>query len=116
MRSEKNPLSGSTTLLVLSLLSRGDMYGYQMIAELEARMDRTFTMKEGTLYPILHGLENQGALKSYNKEAPSGKLRKYYHITKKGLSLLEEKKQEWTTFTGKVNAVIADATPAPELA
>lgn len=115
MRSDKNPLAGSSTLLVLSLLSKGDMYGYQMIAELETRMDRTFTMKEGTLYPILHSLENQGALKSYSKEAPSGKLRKYYHITKKGLSLLEERKQEWTTFTEKVNALIADPAPAPEL-
>ncbi len=114
MKGEKNPLAGSTTLLVLSLLSRSDMYGYQMIAELEARMDRTFTMKEGTLYPILHALENQGALKSYQKEAPSGKLRKYYHITKKGLSLLEEKKEEWTVFTQKVNAVLAEAGPAPE--
>lgn len=116
MKADKNPLAGSTTLLVLSLLSQGDMYGYQMIAELENRMDRTFTMKEGTLYPILHGLENQGALKSYSKEAPSGKTRKYYHITKKGLSLLEEKKTEWTTFTEKVNAVIASAVPDPGLA
>ena len=113
MKTDKTPLAGSATLLVLSLLSRGDMYGYQMIAELEARMDHTFTMKEGTLYPILHGLENQGALKSYQKEAPSGKLRKYYHITKKGLSLLEEKREEWTTFTEKVNAVIASAGSVP---
>ncbi len=43
-------LSGSTTLLVLSLLSSGDKYGYEMIAELEARSDHTFTLKEGTLY------------------------------------------------------------------
>ncbi|WP_368243524.1 helix-turn-helix transcriptional regulator, partial [Flavonifractor plautii] len=50
-KADKNLLSGSTTLLVLSLLSSRDKYGYEMIAELEARSDHTFTLKEGTLYP-----------------------------------------------------------------
>lgn len=57
MKADKSLLSGSTTLLVLSLLSGEDKYGYQMIAELEAKSDNTFSMKEGTLYPILHTLE-----------------------------------------------------------
>ena len=71
MKADKNLLSGSTTLLVLSLLAAGDKYGYEMIAELEAKSDDTFTLKEGTLYPILHGLENDGAVNSYEKEAPA---------------------------------------------
>ena len=49
-----------TQLLVLSLLSGEDMYGYQMIVELARRSDHTFEMKEGTLYPVLHGLEKEG--------------------------------------------------------
>ena len=49
-----------TQLLVLSLLAREDMYGYQMIVELERRSDGTFSMKEGTLYPVLHGMEKDG--------------------------------------------------------
>lgn len=110
MRESKNP--GSTTLLVLALLSTGDKYGYEMIAELEAKSDRTFSMKEGTLYPILHGLEKDGAVTSYSKEAPSGRTRKYYHITKKGLSLLTEKREEWVNFSRLVNAVVASV---PEL-
>ena len=98
-KADKNLLSGSTTLLVLSLLSSGDKYGYEMIAELEARSDHTFTLKEGTLYPILHTLEKDGAVKSYEKEAPTGRMRKYYRITRKGLRLLDEKKEEWVEFT-----------------
>ena len=47
-------------LLVLSLLAGEDMYGYQMIVELARRSDHTFEMKEGTLYPVLHGLERDG--------------------------------------------------------
>lgn len=112
MKERQNLLSGSATLLVLSLLSGGDKYGYEMIAELEARSDRTFSMKEGTLYPILHGLEEAGAVRSYEQEAPTGRTRKYYHITKQGLALLEEKKEEWVRFSRLVNAVIAEI-PAP---
>ena len=111
-KADKNLLSGSTTLLVLSLLSSGDKYGYEMIAELEARSDHTFTLKEGTLYPILHTLEKDGAVKSYEKEAPTGLMRKYYRITRKGLRLLDEKKEEWVQFTHTVNAILAGTSPA----
>ena len=113
MKADKSLLAGSTTLLVLALLAPGDKYGYEMIAELEAKSDQTFTLKEGTLYPILHGLEKDGAVKSYEKAAPSGRTRKYYHITKKGLKLLGEKKEEWRTFSEKVDAIVAGAVPSP---
>lgn len=112
MKADKSLLSGSATLLVLSLLSGADKYGYEMISELEERSDHTFSMKEGTLYPILHTLEKNGAVDSYEKEAPTGRKRKYYHITKKGLKLLGEKKEEWTTFSQAVNAVLAGSAPA----
>ena len=111
-KADKTLLSGSAALLVLSLLAAEDMYGYQMIAQLEARSDRTFTLREGTLYPILHGLENEKAVTSYEKEAPSGRKRKYYHITKKGLRLLDEKKAEWQMFSEKVNAIVTGAAGA----
>ena len=112
MKADKNLLSGSTTLLVLSLLASGDKYGYEMIAELDARSDHTFTLKEGTLYPILHGLEKEGAVKSYTKEADTGRTRKCFHITRKGLRLLEEQKREWTEFSEKVNAILSALAPA----
>ena len=70
------------------------------------------TLKEGTLYPILHTLERDGAVKSYEKEAPTGRTRKYYHVTKKGLRLLDGKKEEWTEFSKTVNAILAGTAPA----
>lgn len=106
MGADKSLLTGSTTLLVLALLAGGDKYGYQMIAELEARSGRTFQLKEGTLYPILHGLEREGAVRSYEKEAPTGRRRKYYRVTPRGLALLEEKRGEWTRFSRAVDAVL----------
>ena len=84
-----------TKLLVLSLLAGEDMYGYQMIVELGRRSNRTFEMKEGTLYPVLHGLEKDGYVEAYQQEAPTGRVRKYYHLTRKGGAALktEEKAQ-----------------------
>ena len=84
----------------------------QEIEELEKRSNNVFQMKEGTLYPILHTLERDGAVKSYEKEAPTGRTRKYYHVTKKGLRLLDEKKEEWTEFSKTVNAILAGTAPA----
>ena len=95
-----------TQLLVLSLLENEDMYGYQMIVELARRSNRTFEMKEGTLYPILHTLEAERLVTVHEKEADTGRVRKYYRITRKGMKVLEEKKQEWTVFAEKVNAVV----------
>ena len=103
---EKRKNMEHTGLLVLSLLRREDMYGYQMIVELERRSDRTFSMKEGTLYPVLHSLERQGAVEAYQQEAPSGRKRKYYHLTKKGELLLKEEETEWKSYARAVNAVL----------
>lgn len=111
MQIDKSLMSGSTTLLVLSLLSQGEKYGYEMIAELARRSDDTFQLKEGTLYPILHGLEKEGSVKSFRREAENGRERKYYRITPKGLELLRGKTEEWRFFTEKVNAVVQGCAP-----
>ncbi len=106
MKIEKSLLSGSTPLLVLSLLKDGDMYGYEMIEELAKRSDDTFLLKEGTLYPLLHALEKEGLIHSYNKTSPSGRERKYYRLTPAGGERLHYKEEEWKLFSEKVNAVI----------
>ena len=103
-----------TRLLVLSLLAGEDMYGYQMIVELARRSNHTFDMKEGTLYPVLHGLEQEGLVEAYRQEAPSGRERKYYHLTRKGQGALREEKQTWERYAGAVNDVLrggAEAEP-----
>ena len=95
-----------TDLLVVSLLAGEDMYGYQMILELARRSDRTFEMKEGTLYPVLHGLEREGLVESYQQAAPTGRMRKYYHLTQKGGAFLKVETKRWQTYAGAVNAVL----------
>lgn len=95
-----------TKLMVLSLLAGEDMYGYQMIVELGRRSNRTFEMKEGTLYPVLHGLEKDGYVEAYLQEAPTGRVRKYYHLTRKGGAALKTEEKAWETYSGAVNAVL----------
>ena len=109
----KKQTMGHTDLLVLSLLAGEDMYGYQMILELARRSNRAFEMKEGTLYPVLHGLERQGLVEAYLQEAPTGRTRKYYHLTRRGRSALRTEKESWRAYAEAVNAVLrAGAEPA----
>ncbi len=106
MAIDKSLLSGSTTMLILKLLEKKDMYGYQMIEELHQQSNKTFELKAGTLYPILHGLEREGMVEAYDDSADSLRVRKYYHITKKGKKQLAAKKEEWNLYTNAVNNIL----------
>ncbi|MDW7649998.1 MAG: PadR family transcriptional regulator [Bacillota bacterium] len=106
MGIDKSLLTGSTSMLILRLLEIKEMYGYQMIEELAKRSNKTFSLKAGTLYPLLHNLEQKGIVTSYDDDAGSGRVRKYYRITKKGRELLSEKKQEWDVYSTAVNQIL----------
>lgn len=105
MKIDKELLKGSTNLLVLSLLENENMYGYQMIKTLKEKSEDLFELKEGTLYPILHNLEEKGLINSYWDEA-TAKKRKYYSITEEGRKHLKSKKEEWNTFSNGISKVI----------
>ncbi|MEW8973532.1 MAG: helix-turn-helix transcriptional regulator [Tissierellaceae bacterium] len=109
MKVDKSLVSGSTSMLILSLLDEKDMYGYQMIEELEKRSNNIFELKAGTLYPLLHGLEKQGYLESYDGKAESNRPRKYYRLTRKGHSHLKDRKEEWSIFSKTINSIIGGA-------
>ena len=95
MKINKELLKGSTKMLILEMVKDENMYGYQMIKKL----------KEGTLYPILHALEEEELITSYWDDT-TGKKRKYYAITTKGKKSLKEKNEEWKIFSESVNRVI----------
>ncbi len=108
MKTNKKLLAGSTTMLILNLLEEKDMYGYLIIEELATKSDNIFELKAGTLYPLLHGLENDGMLNSYDKNADSGRVRKYYSITEEGKKFLNEEKKEWDVYVSTINQVLED--------
>lgn len=106
MKMDKNLIGGSAILLVLTLLDEKDMYGYQIIKEIDKRSDSTFQFKEGSLYPVLHKLDNNGYVKSYTAKGENGKNRRYYQITKAGKGELKEQEEQWKNFSISVNKVI----------
>ena len=106
MAIDKSLLTGSMTMLILKLLSEKDMYGYEMIDTLRQKSQNVFELKAGTLYPLLHGLEDKGMLTVYEQEF-LGKTRKYYSITKEGKKLLKNKTEEWNEYSGAITNVLA---------
>lgn len=108
MKVSRELLKGSTNMLILSLLEKENMYGYQMIKELSRKSKNVFEFQEGTLYPILHNLEEKNYITSYWDEVGTKK-RKYYSITKEGKKYLKEKKEEWEAFSGGINEVFGGA-------
>ncbi len=108
MKINKELLKGSTSILILTLLNEKDMYGYQITQEMKKRSNEVFDLKEGTLYPMLHSLEKQGAVDSYWFDTKEGRRRKYYKITEEGAGLLREKQQEWKVFAQAMNGIIKE--------
>ncbi len=106
MKVNKELLKGSTSIMILSMLERKDMYGYQIMQELKMLSDNTFELKEGTLYPLLHSLANNEAIECYWFDTEDGRRRKYYKITEAGKGMLAEKKKEWKLYVDAVNGVI----------
>ena len=106
MAREREP--GGLDLLILSLLSEREMYGYEIVTELARRSDETFSLREGTLYPLLHRLEKEGAVAAREVKA-GGRPRRYYRLTKKGGEKLSEREAEWVRYSSAVNAVLSSA-------
>ncbi|MBP2001299.1 DNA-binding PadR family transcriptional regulator [Paenibacillus shirakamiensis] len=110
-KMNKEMLKGSTGTLILTLLSKEALYGYELIKQLEQRSGGVFALKEGTLYPILHTMETEQWVEAYWIEH-GGRKRKYYRITKEGLKQLDLKKKEWHVFKTSVDSVLGEGGPA----
>ena len=99
-------LKGTLSLLILSLLSRKAMYGYELAATVHRDTDGAFQWREGSLYPSLHKLEQSGLIVGEWEEKETGRKRRYYHVTKKGRAALQAKVQSWNDLCRAVNRVL----------
>lgn len=111
MQINKELLKGSTVILILTLLDRRPMYGYEMMGAIEQDSGGVFAFKEGTLYPILHTLESDGYVQSAWSEGEGARKRKYYRITEDGRGYLKARRSEWVRFRAAVDRVIGVANP-----
>ena len=99
-------IKGTLSLLILSLLSRRPMYGYEITSTVAADTSGTFQWKEGSLYPALHKLERSKLVDSYWQGDPGGRRRKYYKLTAAGRETLQTKLESWSQLHQAVNQVL----------
>jgi len=98
-------LKGHLDLLLLAILVEGPAHGYAVIEALRSRSNGMFDLPEGTIYPALHRLENQGLLQStWSDDAPRRK--RIYQLTLKGHQALAARQNEWKQFSKAVNATV----------
>ena len=93
-----NFLSGVPELMVLRLLQDREMYGYEIVQAIQAQSRGALSFGEGVVYPVLHGLEKDGALKSKRREV-AGRSRVYYSLTSRGLRRLSDLTGTWSATT-----------------
>ena len=105
---QKELNAGTSSLILLSVLSRSkeSMYGYQIAKMLEESGPDIPMMKQGTLYPVLRSLEENGLLESIVEPSVSGPPRRYYKITSDGRSALEEWLETWKQTKKFVDAIL----------
>ena len=111
MKFERELLKGVLPVVVLEVLSRGTMYGYELGEAIQKRSKAILQLGRGTLYPLLYNLEAKGLVKGQWQESESGRSRRYYTITGKGKKLLAGRKEQWMELQTAVNAVFGLVQP-----
>ncbi len=96
--TQSNFMNGVPELLILRLLSRHEMYGYELVQAIARETANAITLGEGVVYPVLHALEKAGALKSRRKSV-NGRTRVYYALTAKGSKRLVGLASQWERIT-----------------
>lgn len=100
---------GVLEIVILKLLSQKEMYGYELVAEINQRSD-SLSIKEGTLYPILYRLEDDGLMETRWEEAVSrGRPKKYYSVTEKGKQIMVKSYAQWKAIAQDIISIMEDA-------
>jgi PadR family transcriptional regulator PadR len=104
---ESNPsfMNGVPELLILRLLQQQEMYGYEIVQAIRSRSDEVIAVGEGVVYPVLHGLESDGALKSRRKSV-NGRSRIYYTVTPAGKRRLAGLSETWSNLAGAIQGML----------
>jgi DNA-binding PadR family transcriptional regulator len=113
MKLSKKTLDGNIETLLLAVLSEGPNYGYQMVQELNAKAPGILKTGEGTIYPVLHRMQERELIQSTWRAGETGRQRRYYRITQKGRKALTENHLQWSALK-KVMAIVLGGRPAPE--
>lgn len=100
---------GTLDLLVLQVLSGGEMHGWGIAEKLSVLSEEALQLQEGTLYPALYRMEAKGWIASEWAQSDNNRRAKYYRLTQIGRKRLADEKQSWDRLTAVVAAVIKHA-------
>jgi len=100
-------LKGTLPTLILQVLNREPNHGYRIAQQIKAKSKGVLDFKEGTLYPALHKLENEGVIESY-EQVEKGRNRRYYRLTEKGHKTLDKDRAEWLKVSSAVSFILED--------
>lgn len=112
--SNPNFMNGVPELLILQLLQHDEMYGYEIVQAIRERSGGAIAFGEGVVYPVLHALEVDGALKS-RRNTVNGRSRIYYSVTASGSRRLAGLADYWTTLASAIQTVLTGASHAPAI-
>ena len=101
-------LKGSLPALILETLARGSSHGYEIATIIKRKSAGVLDFKEGTLYPALHTLERDGMVQSHT-DLENGRTRRYYQLTDKGSTYLQQSKLEWQRMSGAISSILSGA-------
>ncbi|MEI9998809.1 MAG: PadR family transcriptional regulator [Verrucomicrobiota bacterium] len=113
MKLSKKTLDGNMETFLLAALTAGPSYGYQLVQDLNAKAPGLLQTGEGTIYPVLHRLEDRGLIQSAWRIGETGRQRRYYRITPKGRRVLSANRLQWAALA-KVMRAMLGAAPAAE--
>lgn len=102
-----NFMNGVPELLILQLLRQEEMYGYEIVQAIRSRSDAVIAVGEGVVYPVLHALEREGALRSRRKTI-NGRSRIYYSVTPRGARRLAHLSEVWTTLAAAIQKMLTE--------
>jgi len=109
---EGEMLKGHLDMIVLAALSAGPAHGYAVIEEIRRRSAGAFDLPEGTIYPVLHRLEEAGLLAGRWMTADSGRRRRVYALTRRGERELGERRAVWVKFSEAVRDMFKGSRPS----
>ncbi|UCG57712.1 MAG: helix-turn-helix transcriptional regulator [Phycisphaerales bacterium] len=95
MAINRDLVAASATPLILSILAEGDNYGYAIIKRVCDLSGGRMEWTDGMLYPVLHRLEQQKLIRSFERLSEQGRRRRYYRLNKRGVKALTDQKNQW---------------------
>ena len=114
-RLRKKDLDGNVETLLLALLEQGPSYGYAIVEKLNKRVPGLLNFGEGTIYPVLHRMEERRLITAKWRTGENGRQRKYYRLNRKGKTSLATSRQQWQSLVSVMGAFLGpDRQAAPQ--